>query len=180
MANAGSTSRAFIVTSNRRTASSEVPVFDAVRPLHNMPNDFGKHFEGIMGGYGSGRRYRWDTRDVADDSYCVSINDSHRGGRLEPGCYSSWTWSRGGQPVASISVIVERGLLRLRYRTRSGDGESQDIDQPTQIEWMPCHFGGSRPWFRCPGQSCGRRVGTLYGPGKYFLCRQCYGLTYQS
>jgi hypothetical protein len=65
-----------------------------------------------MGGYGSGRRYRWDTRDVADDSYCLSINDSHRGGRLEPGCYSLWTWSRGGQPVASISVIAERGLVR--------------------------------------------------------------------
>jgi hypothetical protein len=27
---------------------------------------------------------------------------------------------------------------------------------------------------------CGRRVGKLYGPGRYFLCRHCYGLAYQS
>ncbi|MEI6127263.1 MAG: hypothetical protein WCQ99_12005 [Pseudomonadota bacterium] len=42
------------------------------------------------------------------------------------------------------------------------------------------YFGGSRYWFLCPGRGCGRRVGKLYGAGKYFLCRHCYNLTYDS
>lgn len=44
--------------------------------------------------------------------------------------------------------------------------------------------GGSRPWFACPGVvngvTCGRRVAKLYGAGRYFLCRYCYGLAYSS
>jgi hypothetical protein len=39
---------------------------------------------------------------------------------------------------------------------------------------------GERPWFICPGAGCGRRVAVLYGPGRYFLCRHCYDLGYQS
>ena len=34
--------------------------------------------------------------------------------------------------------------------------------------------------FICPGAGCGRRVAVLYGPGRYFLCRHCYGLSYES
>ena len=52
--------------------------------------------------------------------------------------------------------------------------------EPGPIEWTPCNFGGERPWFVCPEVSCGRRVAVLYGPGKYFLCRHCYDLRYES
>ena len=45
-------------------------------------------------------------------------------------------------------------------------------------------FGGSRPYFICPGVvngiSCGRRVVKLHGSGRYFLCRHCYRLVYAS
>ena len=44
----------------------------------------------------------------------------------------------------------------------------------------PCNFGGERPWFVCHRVTCGRRVAILYGPGKYFLCRRCYDLRYES
>jgi hypothetical protein len=30
------------------------------------------------------------------------------------------------------------------------------------------------------GVTCGRRVGKLYGPGRYFLCRHCYRLAHTS
>jgi hypothetical protein len=30
------------------------------------------------------------------------------------------------------------------------------------------------------GRCCGRQVVKLYGPGRYFLCRHCYQLTYAS
>ncbi len=48
------------------------------------------------------------------------------------------------------------------------------------LEWMPCNFGDERLWFICPGAGCGQRVAVLYGPGKYFLCRHCYDLRYES
>lgn len=32
----------------------------------------------------------------------------------------------------------------------------------------------------CPGARCGRRVAVLYGLGRYFLCRHCYNLRYES
>ena len=32
----------------------------------------------------------------------------------------------------------------------------------------------------CLGVGCGRRVAILYGLGKYFLCRHCYDLRYES
>ena len=49
---------------------------------------------------------------------------------------------------------------------------------------MPCRFGGTRPYFVCPGVIngivCGRWVTKLYGAGRYFLCRHCYRLAYAS
>ncbi len=39
---------------------------------------------------------------------------------------------------------------------------------------------GQRPWFICPGAGCGRRIAVLCRPGKYFLCRHCYDLRYES
>jgi hypothetical protein len=52
------------------------------------------------------------------------------------------------------------------------------------LTWTPCRYGGQRPWFIYPGvvngRVCGRRVAILYGAGRYFLCRHCYDLTYES
>ena len=73
----------------------------------------------------------------------------------------------------------------LLYRYRSGLGvEWEDVRETVPLEWTPCNFGGERPWFVCPGVvngvRCGRRAAILYGPGKYFLCRHCYDLRYES
>jgi hypothetical protein len=58
------------------------------------------------------------------------------------------------------------------------------VEERVWLTWTPCHYGGRRPWFFCPGvvngQVCGRRVAKLYGAGPYFLCRACYGLAYAS
>lgn len=52
------------------------------------------------------------------------------------------------------------------------------------LTWTPCTKGGERPYFTCPGRvngrDCQRRVAKLYGAGRYFLCRSCYGLAYAS
>lgn len=52
-----------------------------------------------------------------------------------------------------------------------------------RLQWTPCSFGGSRPWFVCPGEGCGRRVAILYGPPgprQLLLCRHCLDLAYPS
>jgi hypothetical protein len=45
-----------------------------------------------------------------------------------------------------------------------------------------CNYGGFRWWYLCPNTQCRNRVGKLYMPyhAKYFLCRDCHNLTYES
>jgi hypothetical protein len=69
----------------------------------------------------------------------------------------------------------------LLYRHRNGPGDEwKDVQEQVSLTWTACSFGGERSWFICPGAGCGRRVAVLYGPGRYFLCRHCYDLPYQS
>lgn len=88
----------------------------------------------------------------------------------------------------TVSELLEfrrdGNALVLSYRVRRQGEEWEDVEQPTPIVWMPCRFGGSRPYFVCPGIvsgiACGRKVAKLYGAGTYFLCRHCYRLAYAS
>jgi len=68
--------------------------------------------------------------------------------------------------------------VELRYRVRQG-GEWQDVTETVRLTYTACNYGGRRPWFLCSGAGCGRRVAVLYGAGKYFLRRHCYGLAYE-
>jgi hypothetical protein len=67
---------------------------------------------------------------------------------------------------------------------RIAGGEWEDVAETVRIVREPCRFGGSRPYFICPGVvngiACGRRVTKLHGPGRYFLCRHCYRLAHAS
>ena len=67
-------------------------------------------------------------------------------------------------------------MLTYRYRVHGGDWES--VRQVVTLDWTPCHYGGTRPWFLSPG--CHRRATMLCGEGKWFLCRYCYELPYGS
>jgi hypothetical protein len=136
-----------------------------------------------MGGLGSGNRYRFDKKTTTDECRSLDVRRFHQEGLLKPGHYFSWSWRRAEQEVASIGAFVYQDKLVLSYRSKSG-GEWEDVREPVPLEWTPCNFGGGRPWFICPGvvngKRCGRRVAVLYGPGKYFLCRHCYDLRYES
>ena len=104
--------------------------------------------------------------------------------------HGGMTWSRAGQQTGSISFCVstfERDeYIRFQYtQTDRHFGEKAELDYKVRLEWTSCHFGGRRWWFICPlvvnGQVCNRRVGALYlASGKYFGCRHCHNLTYQS
>ncbi len=138
-----------------------------------------------MGGEGSGNWYRFDKKTTTGECHSVDVRYLHIEGLLTPGRWFSLRWSRGGRETASIRGAVigdekPEGVI-LTYRHRNGPGgEWEDVREPVPLEWTACNFGGERPWFICPGAGCGRRVAVLYGPGRYFLCRHCYDLAYQS
>ena len=86
--------------------------------------------------------------------------------------------------MASINLRAEPDRLRLSYRMRIGGGEWEDVEENIDITRMSCRFGGSRPYFLCPGVvngvPCGRRVAKLHMRVRYFLCRHCYRLAFAS
>ena len=138
-----------------------------------------------MGGVGSGNWYRFDKKITTGECHSVDVRYLHREGLLTPGRWFSLRWSRAGRETGFIRAAVigdekPKGVI-LTYRHRSGpSGEWEDVREPVSLDWTACNFGGERPWFICPGAGCGRRVAILYGPGRYFLCRHCYDLVYES
>ena len=118
-----------------------------------------------MGGYGSG--FQGQAKATTRERQRLTIGEL---GNLYPGAVRSWRWTRGG----AVHVTVEADALALTYRQPDGGEWRQTINR----EWVPCPFGGSRPWFECP--HCGRHCGTLY-LGRYgFTCRTCSGVNYPS
>jgi hypothetical protein len=130
-----------------------------------------------MGGPGSGSWYRWDKRTTLDEVKRLDVRWLHQHG------YLTWwprlvTWHCGEHPAGSISVSLQPEGVVLEYRCRVSGGDWESVRQVITLDWTSCHYGGQRPWFRCPG--CRRRVAILYGEGKWFLCRHCYRLPYGS
>jgi hypothetical protein len=92
--------------------------------------------------------------------------------------------------MASVSYRVDLNggnpRLRLLYTVTGRDGAKQDLDEPIPLQSTCQRNGGPRWWFTCPlavnGRACGRRAAKLYLPpgGRYFGCRVCYDLTYES
>jgi hypothetical protein len=148
-----------------------------------VPNDFGKKLEGrrFMGGVGSGSWYRFNKKTTTDECQSIDVRYLHRDGLLQSGHSFSLRWSRAGRQIGSIGGVSYRDRVTLLYRHRRGLGDEwEEVKETVPLEWTPCNFEGERPWFICPGAGCGRRVAILYGPGRYFLCRDCYDLSYQS
>lgn len=134
-----------------------------------------------MGGFGSGRP-GWHRK--VEDHRSIDVNRLHREGCLAPGYSGGWEWRCDGERVANISMHCDDDALTLEFRFRQNGGDWQDVSQLVRLQRTPCGFGGSRPWFICPGivngKHCGRRVAKLLAGGAYFLCRKCYRLNYAS
>jgi hypothetical protein len=64
------------------------------------------------------------------------------------------------------------------------------VTEVVPIVHAPCRYGGTRPYFLCPGAvgstaacggvGCGRRVTKLFLAHRYFLCRHCSQLVHTS
>ena len=127
-----------------------------------------------MGGRGSGRRTSYGGKPETHDAMPLDIRKLTRKGLLVPGNSLSYKWSVNDQQVAGISIRVEFNYgLMLSYRVKS---TGEVVEQLVQTQTSPCHLGGQRRWFTCPG--CNKKVAMLYAPGKYVVCRLCGGLAY--
>jgi hypothetical protein len=130
---------------------------------------------------GSGNRYRFDKKTTTEECHAVDIRYLRRNGLLTSDRGFSLSWSRAGRETGSIRAVIYRDRIVLSYSHHGGQGgEWEKVEEPLPLEWTSCNFGGERPWFLCPGAGCSRRVAIIYGPGKYFLCRHCYDLRYES
>jgi hypothetical protein len=130
-----------------------------------------------MGGWGSGRQ---PFRRKCEQLLALDVRRIAGEARLWPGASFGRSWSCGGEPAGSISVTVGTDQLRMRYTWTPYDEEPRHLDYPVAIVRTPCHYGGMRPWFRCP--RCQSRRAVLYGiagDGR-FGCRYCMRLAYSS
>jgi hypothetical protein len=136
-----------------------------------------------MGGFGSGRSAGM-TCDTVESCWSIDVNRLQREGYLSPGWQGDWQWTQDGERVAWITMHMELERLVLSYRMCIDSGDWEHITERVSIVRAPCRFGGSRPYFLCPGVgsdiACKRRVTKLYGASRYFLCRHCYCLVYAS
>lgn len=72
--------------------------------------------------------------------------------------------------------------LDVRELKRCGlifEGQKQ-VENVASLQWTSCNFDGSRPWFVCPGDDCGRRTAILYFIDATLRCRSCGDLAYAS
>lgn len=133
---------------------------------------------------------RWSSKEEADWLKQVSVYFLKENGYFR-NCWMSGTvtWSRDGEKTGSISLQSnindhEKYVRFIYTQTNRDTGEKQSLDYKIPLVATPCHFGGFRYWFQCPwyvnGVCCGRRVGVLHLGDKYFACRHCNNLTYES
>jgi len=129
-------------------------------------------------------RYAYGAKATVEGCRSIDILRWHRLGYLRSPRWFSWQWSCDGENTASIQVDTTIHRVTLKYRQRSYGEEWSDVSQDVPLDWTPCRFGGERPWFVCSvwknGRYCGRKVTKLYGAGRLFACRHCYGLAYAS
>jgi hypothetical protein len=91
-----------------------------------------------MGGSGSGRRWRFGSKDTTEAYRAIDVRWLKREGMLSPGANRRMTWSRHGAVIASVNVRAEPGRVFLTYRHRSGGGEWIDESYPVRLTTTPC------------------------------------------
>ena len=142
-----------------------------------------------MGGLGSGRWGWHRKKDTVESCYSLDASWWQREGILQANVWTQgarvWKNTYTGEKESAIGYVVNTsdtdGWLELKYTITA---TREDLDYTVWLQTTRPYFGGLRWWFTCPlvvnGVACRRRVRKLYLKGKYFGCRICYDLTYES
>jgi hypothetical protein len=148
-------------------------------------DDLPKSCGDAMGGYGS-TRWGWrSTRATTDEFLALDVRALARRGYFspEPGAVVTGVevWSCDGKEVGRIGLHycgdVPHAMI-LEYRVRRPGADWHTIRERVGLNRTRCTFGGSRPWFVCPG--CCTRRAVLFCVGGVFRCRVCHDLAYRS
>jgi hypothetical protein len=136
--------------------------------------------EATMGGFGSTRWQFARTRQDTDPLMALDVRWLKRIGALRPGAVAFPHWTSRGEPSGDISTYAGRdgSTLMLMYRTRRPGEEWRPVEATIDLDATPCHYGGERTWFLCPG--CGSRRAVLFSVNGLFRCRGCHDLAYSS
>ena len=138
-----------------------------------------------MGGFGSGR-HEYATTPTVGASLQIDA-DNMTDGVEHPGATGRKKWN-GTDAGLDLTIHFEgedadgrAEYVRLEYDVAdTWSTNTTTNEHPVALDYTDQHFGGVRPWFRCPNRECQDRVRKLYFPrgGVYWLCRECYDLAY--
>ena len=146
-----------------------------------------------MGGPGSGRCGLHDKKATVEECLPLDVMKLVRDGMIDRSAGAGslvWTNTRTGERTASAEyrreLVGETVVFRLVYTVTGRNGQKLNVDEAAILQTTSPPVGGVRWWFTCPlavnERPCGRRVSKLYLPpgGRYFGCRHCYDLSYES
>jgi len=119
----------------------------------------------------------WAKFDTVEDLAGCELKITHMKTLARFGGTGSYTWSRNGIVLSSVSLVVTSPWLAIAYRNANQPG-SEPIRRTVLLTRTPCHFGGERIWFCCP--RCKRRTSSIFLVQPPFACRVCLQLRYES
>lgn len=129
-------------------------------------------------------------KNTCETSRGMSISFLKKNGYLSGSDKSgtiTWThgWSGSKSSIGIVGCVYGYDPhFRLHYTHTDFYGVKTNLDYNIEVVSTPCYFGGKRYWLICPlirnGISCRKRIGVIYGAGKYYGCRRCHELAYQS
>ena len=127
-----------------------------------------------MGGVGSGRNR---LNELPSEVRCVDVRALHRRGALADGVGSLCRWKGQGTQVAYAHVRSSGSSVAICYRVQDVANRWSTSHFTVNLAWMPCNYGGIRPFFTCPSRDCRRRAAILYF-GDRLNCRVCQNISY--
>jgi hypothetical protein len=108
----------------------------------------------------------------------LDIRELKRRDVLLSGKSTTFTITRNGRLVGRLSVMSGPDGLSWNYQSADPHQEAGSSGGQIEIVDTACHFGSTRPWFRCP--LCHKRVAILYFTDSDLICRSCGHFNYAS
>lgn len=96
------------------------------------------------------------------------------------------TWDNGFQVVLTLEKVEKTNYIKLAYDITNEEVADEECSYTIRLTKTKCNIAGYRYWFICPlvveEKICGKRTSVLYLPPyeKYFGCRHCHNLLYES